>query len=245
MTTTLTDDYAVFDDFLSDRDREPLWTFVQMTDYRPIHHEHWAKDWRLHDGSPMRSTNVLYERGGDVQDPDSSKNAPLDLFARRLMEAQEQVAFLSTSQWKTVAVSVFLYPPGSGLSWHADNPTRYAGSFIYYAHPQWNVEWGGELMIHQELANGVESLYAGSVVEMERKDGEIVSMDRTPIYPHLDNSNANRALLARGRGEFLQPVPNRLVLLRSPVPHRVAQVTRAAGMNPRISIGGFFLLSDS
>ena len=47
--------------------------------------------------------------------------------------------------WAGISAKPFVYPQGTGLSWHGDSGS-YSGAFIYYAHPEWNVLWGGEVV---------------------------------------------------------------------------------------------------
>ncbi|MEO0815368.1 MAG: hypothetical protein AAFY60_21085, partial [Myxococcota bacterium] len=181
------DDIVIFDDVLDSSDREALWTYVQMTDYQLLHLKGWHKDWRLHDGMPRAASPVSVRRDG-AHPSDSTHfptHTPIDLPIQAVLQSLEQVPFVDESNWQSFKATTFLYPQGSGLSWHTDNPEHYAGSFIYYAHHEWNVEWGGELMIQELPQEGVESLYAGSVMEVEREQGEIVSAKRTHILPHL------------------------------------------------------------
>ena len=39
-----------------------------------------------------------------------------------------------------------IYQAGQGLVWHRDSEDN-TGSWIYYAHRHWNIEWGGELLL--------------------------------------------------------------------------------------------------
>ena len=65
--------------------------------------------------------------------------------------------------------------------------------------------------------------------------------DSLPIMGYrFENDSYSEALLARGEGRYVQPKPNRLVLLGG-APHAVAPVTPAAGQNIRASVSGFFL----
>lgn len=50
-------------------------------------------------------------------------------------------------------------------------------------------------------------------------------------------------LIAVGKkmnGEFVLPLPNRLVVLKGGVPHKIARVSSSAGSNHRASVSGFF-----
>ncbi len=42
-----------------------------------------------------------------------------------------------------ISACTYLYPQGTGLSWHADVPRLYTGAYVFFAHPDWNCQWGG------------------------------------------------------------------------------------------------------
>ena len=111
---------------------------------------------------------------------------------------------------------------GTGLSWHCD-AGPYTGAFIYYAHPTWNAQWGGELLV----ADG-----CGDYAQADREDGR---------RHRLDNARENEILLREGTGRYVMPKPNRLVYLQGGTPHRIMPVLPAAGQNPRVSVAGFFV----
>ena len=46
--------------------------------------------------------------------------------------------------------------------------------------------------------------------------------------------------MAQGAGSFVMPKPNRLVIIRGGLPHKIAKVSVAAGSHLRRSITGFF-----
>src|SRR6202012_5909584 len=50
------------------------------------------------------------------------------------------------SDWKGFTALPMLYPRNTSLYWHRD-AASWTGSFTFYAHPEWNVQWGGELLV--------------------------------------------------------------------------------------------------
>jgi Rps23 Pro-64 3,4-dihydroxylase Tpa1-like proline 4-hydroxylase len=118
--------------------------------------------------------------------------------------------------WQRISARYYFFGPGSGLSWHTDAPGR-TGSFAYYVHESWRPHWGGMLLIGR------------------RKWASPVGDERS----FLDAAEAEEW----ESGAFLAPLPNRLVVIRSGVPHSVAPLTGAAGDRFRISLSGFFLTS--
>jgi hypothetical protein len=121
--------------------------------------------------------------------------------------------------WSLFTARAFLYPAHSGLGWHTDSPV-FTGAFSYYAHPEWNSRWGGELFIARTPAGWTPSRGAGSP---------------------LDNRRESALLLEVGAGQYVNPKPNRLVVIKNSVLHRINPVLAAAGANVRCSIAGFFV----
>ncbi|MEL6339587.1 MAG: 2OG-Fe(II) oxygenase [Myxococcota bacterium] len=239
------DQVTVFDEVLAPGQRESLWTYLQLLDYRPLHHDRWHKDWGLGDGLPMRSAAVAFRSSGGEADGDASHyptGTAIDAVIASVLDAQRQCRTVGRqgSEWERFRAAAYLYPAGSGLSWHHDQAESYSGSFIYYAHRVWNVAWGGELLVQPEPPEGAQALMNGTAIEATRSGGQLLDVKKVAIGPHLDNTNQDRLLSRHGRGEFILANPNRLVLIRAGVPHAVNPVNRAAGHHPRISVAGFF-----
>ena len=109
------------------------------------------------------------------------------------------------------------------------------GSYIYYVHPEWNIDWGGELLLAHTL--DIPREY-GVFFHRLRASPQIPAPP--PWFPHLDNDDANELLLSGGFGSYVAPKPNRLVAIKGETPHAIAKVRPSAGRHIRASIGGFF-----
>lgn len=59
--------------------------------------------------------------------------------------------------WNAFSLTTFLYPAGSGLGWHEDD-AQYKGAYIFYAHPEWKPNWGGELCVINTPVNSSAGL---------------------------------------------------------------------------------------
>lgn len=222
--------FRVIDDFLDEDAWTDVWTHFQFVELLPVTRSLGA--WKLDDGVPLGGHEIVSEN----RDPEARHDAarpgrypsdtPIDRVIEALLRRPELYEGLVRDDWQRVSARPYVYPHGTGLSWHVDDHQRYAGAFIYYAHPHWNAHWGGELLI-AELDEDQR--------EDEREDEEL------PIMAYRFETEAySERLLDMGCGSFVMPKPNRLVVLAG-APHMIARVNPAAGHNVRASVAGFFL----
>ena len=131
--------------------------------------------------------------------------------------------------WEYFFARSYIYPAGTGLSWHRDNENNASGAYVYYAHPHWDPQWGGEFLVAPLKTRHVKfpkkQLYEG---------GEKF------IGSHIDNAHEIEPLMEEGLGTYIMPKPNRLVFLTSGVMHCIKKVDMAAGNKMRGTIQGFF-----
>jgi hypothetical protein len=221
-----TESFLVFDDVLSAEARERIWAYLQQEEFEPVHAERWKKVWRLSDGVPYRGSTVIASADGTS----SAESSPpgLRIYPTHtgidtvigciLAHADDFGVLLGTKglAWDRLTATAALYPQQTRLSWHLDGG-MYAGAYIYYAHREWNAQWGGELLI-ADLP----------------PDGRV-------IRDHLDNARENELILERGTGRYIMAKPNRLVILKRAVLHQLNRVDSAAGDHVRCTVSGFFL----
>ena len=214
--------HAIFDDWLPARDLALVWDYFQAESMERVPLA--AAAWRLEDGAPLHGPAYAVARDADgraVHDADAGypTGTPLDFITERLIDAAPALRPWIGQDWRLLTGHAFAYPRGSALSWHADDRQQYSGAFTFYAHPTWNVQWGGELM----------------VADVDR-DAELPALGGR----RFDNREYSAALMERGGGRFVMAKPNRLVVLGG-APHMVARVSDAAGHNVRASVSGFFV----
>ena len=203
---------VVVDDLLDEGAWAEVWTAFQYMDLWPVTRGSGA--WKLDDGVPLGGEEVIVPSAGPVPEGDLAPLLEAVLARPDLIDGEVDGA------WDRVSARAYVYPAGTGLSWHVDDSERYAGAFVYYAHPHWNAHWGGELQLAQAPAD-------------------------LEVMGHRFATEAySEALLEAGAGRFLSPKPNRLVLL-SGAPHLVVPVRAAAGDQVRASVSGFFLRPGS
>jgi hypothetical protein len=218
----------VLDDVLDEDAWSEIWTYFQFEDLAPTTRTDGA--WRLEDGGVLAGpdfhaaspwleggrSEALEEVFGEALHP---TGAPPDYLLEVLVALAERGELEPVqAEWEHIVGRAYVYPAGSALSWHRDDHDSFAGAFVYYAHPEWNVQWGGELF----------------VADVE----DPLALPVTPF--RFENRAYSEALLERGLGRYIAPKPNRLVVLGAQH-HRVAPVSAAAGRAVRASLAGFFV----
>ncbi len=203
-----------------------LWRWAQRQRFRRVHEHGWDTVWRFHDGEPvageiLHSARSGHDEGARVYPTGTAADALLRRVAR-LAPRLAPLVGRRGRDWVIFTGRTFLYPPGTGLSWHSDGSV-YSGAWAFYAHPRWNAVWGGELMIARTRR----------------------SAHRRGDAPHLDNRRENEVLDEIGAGTYITPKPNRLVVIAGSTPHMINRVHTAAGTNARCTIAGFFVRASA
>lgn len=215
---------VVFDDVLDPEAFQQLWTYFQYEDLAPVTQTEGA--WRLDDGRPMAGPEFFTPTREEQEDGTFAPNdpsvyptgSPVDHVLGALLDVMDDISPPVGDDWHRVAGRSYVYPTGSALSWHSDDTDYFAGAFVYYAHPRWDAQWGGALLLaHHEDPGSL------------------------PMVPgRFDSGPYSEALMDPGLGTFILPKPNRLIVLGA-LPHMVTHVTKAAGQNVRASLAGFFV----
>jgi hypothetical protein len=252
-----TPSYSVYDGVLNAPAFDRVWQYVQRESYACVHNQMWLKAWRLSDGSPLAGP-VIYSNemtaclankceSLDALPPELVRNFvyPTGRYIDGLVETitghsrdWTELIGRSGTDWGGFTLRAFLYPQGAGLSWHLDLG-RYSGAYIYYAHPTWNVKWGGELMIADLAACGPENK---PFDPHDPTTSGIYQPDESRrAGQHLDNTWENEKLLELGTGRYVYPKPNRLVIVAPGCAHCINPLTAAAGDKVRATITGFFI----
>ena len=211
----------IVDDLLDEEAWTEVWSHFQFADLAPVSRT--AGAWKLDDGQALGGDEVVTPaRDAAIGQPGEEPGVyPSGTAIDRVMEAVLAEAAASADlvgeDWAHLTARLYAYPAGAGLSWHVDDSTLNDGAFVYYAHPRWNAHWGGELLVAEDTPANM------------------------PIMGHrFDDEEFSAALTESGRGRFIAPKPNRLVLLGG-APHMVQPVRSAAGSHVRATVSGFFL----
>jgi hypothetical protein len=232
--TAHTEFFTVLDDVLAPEMVARLWNYFQIQPLNPVRSLGMLGHWLLEDGETLRGPTVGWGHTWDARYP---TGAPID----DVMKAVVDCSGLFAAQvgryqidWKVFSAMPTVYQTGQGLVWHRDSEEN-AGSYVYYAHREWNIEWGGELLLAHTC--DIPREY-GVYFHRLRSTRELSSPP--PWQSHLDNDDANELLMAGGFGSYVAPKPNRLVVIKGGTPHAICKVRSSAGRHIRASIGGFF-----
>lgn len=215
--------YAVIDNFMDDDELEKLRNYLKAEPFFFDNSFEWKKVWHPLDGQVLVTSPVSYGKTGRGSNVYPTGTA-FDLFfdaMRNQMPEIERIVGRSARKIKFVASS-YLYRAGWGLSWHND-AGPYCGAFAFYIHEHWRGNWGGELMIHPE-----ERLFTPQPGSVDLGYAQGGGFEQAAFSPS-------------GRGEFVMPLPNRLVLMGEGLLHAINPVSVKAGENMRFSVAGFFL----
>jgi hypothetical protein len=207
-----TNKFAIYDDVLTPEEFAYIYAYIQEEHYASAQNGNWIKVWRIGDCSPMGSRAYFHSQ--------KPFNLPLDTLADRIDEAGKNHPEIIRA-YHDVTYRSYLYPRGTKLSWHDDSQV-YCGAATYYCHKKWGSTWGGELCV-------AEVPPLGQVFKS------------SPNKPHIDHEWEDNYVNIIGMGHFINPKPNRLVLMAPGVYHSINRVDVDAGDHPRCSIVGFFL----
>lgn len=241
-----TEQALVVDDFFQAKDFEQIWRWFQVAPFFPNDMRGLHGAWRLDDGRVFRGPDVYYGKvAKQVAEANEGAFAyptgtALDLLAEnfaRSAEVYQNLVGREGKDWRTIAMAPRLYERNSSLYWHRDTPSVVTGSCTFYAHPEWNVQWGGELFIAHPSALKIPDRCGPSMIEPK----EVMGRGMVQISGHLDNREVNDALMEAGMGYYVMPKPNRLVVMKTGNPHMISAVKPAAGDHVRASVTMFLI----
>ncbi|WP_405584720.1 2OG-Fe(II) oxygenase [Streptomyces sp. NBC_01190] len=217
--TFRTEDFAVFDDFLGHDAAAALWDQLRTEDYHFVHGRRdgsWNKVYGLLDGSPLSGPGTL--------------NDPADLFAGRFPDHAVYPSGTATDsvvkQLTEAAPEIEPWTGRFGADWHAFS----CRSFLY---PQ-----GAGLAWHDDSGDRAASFVFYAHPEWQASWGAelLISAAAPGLRPAEQNAHLTTRI-----GHYVAPRPNRLVVMRSGVPHMIKKVEPHAGDHVRGSVAGFFL----
>lgn len=229
----------VLDNFLPREDFANINAYLQVEDYEWIRSNNWEKVWAIGDGDALKGPEVYSHNLGldRIHFPTGSE---MDTFIQRILSTKELFAPLvgtHSKDWRAVTAQPFIFPQGTGLSWHGDPSTLITGGYVFYGHDQWNIRWGGELLIEEED----EHQHAGSTTTKPTFNPDQRALLRQLLLRQsLDNSYLNEVLSKPGIGRFFMPLPNRVIVFTADTRHKVNRVDPAAGDKVRHTISGSF-----
>lgn len=238
--------FIVIDDFLSSESFEMLWRWFQVAPFFSNDLRGLNGSWRLDDGRVMRGPDIYYgavapqvakDKRGSFAHPTGTA---IDLLVQAIVKNNDSFASLvgdESKDWRTLAFAPRLYERGSSLHFHRDSPSVVTGSSTFYCHPEWNIQWGGELFIAHDSTSAIPEDHGPMMIAPK----EVMGRGPTQLAGHLDNREVNRALMESAMGHYIMPKPNRLVVMKTGNPHMINKVQAAAGDHVRASVTAFFI----
>ncbi|HAU0368234.1 TPA: proline hydroxylase [Legionella pneumophila] len=231
------DVFAVIDDFLEPLPFQMIWNFIQTEKFKFVHSSKWVNAFSLEDGSPLwGDVTISHQR----PEPCTTEqiyptNTTIDLFIHELITRSPEYSHLigyKDKDWDFFYSRPYLYPRGSGLSWHTDGKYKISGAYVYYCHPIWDMNWGAELLINPNAQ-----------LNFDYPEVTLINDEKKKVGFHLNSQELNK-YVDEGIGYYIVPKPNRLVVFKNNILHCIKKVENAAGNHVRASITGFFMSND-
>lgn len=219
---------TVFDNVFTAGERDQLFLYVNKQEFRSVHVPVWQKVWRLGDGAPLVGPTWNSDRlreDGSLTDPSEA----VGIFFRRVLSllAEAESVTKMRRDWTTLSATPWIYPVGAGLSLHVDGKSRLAGAYAYFLHQDWNIHWGGQLIV----------LDPASPNTFDTSTDQSLARGSRWLVDDVENER----VWEPGLGLCIFPKPNRIVFISPTAQHFITRVDSAAGQNARLSIAGFLL----
>ncbi|HEV2887356.1 MAG TPA: 2OG-Fe(II) oxygenase [Jatrophihabitans sp.] len=179
------------------------------------------------DGPARRSRGMSF--AASIGDGSLTGRPPLFTSVTQAVRAETGLFGAAGTDWDRLTFTFWQYPADSRLGWHNDAGGGRRGEFVLYLHREWDISWGGELML------------------IDRDPASLLETGRVP--PEVVDRGPAAALDAILRTCEISPLavlprPNRLVLVKANTVHTVRRVDRTAGTHRRCTLTGFAFRDD-
>ncbi len=129
---------AVIDDFLEQPSFEKIWNFIQTEKFKFVHSSKWVNAFSLEDGSPLWGSVTISHPRPEACTTEQvyPTNKTIDLFINELIASSADYSHLigfKDRDWDFFYARPYLYPRGSGLSWHTDGKYKISGAMYITA----------------------------------------------------------------------------------------------------------------
>lgn len=202
--------FVIYDNILSPEELEQFYLWGQNLKYKKINEDgEFMKIWRVTDGSPIASVNTY-----------NASNFPFNENIDRIIETIKEISKKHTNifgEYEEIYFRSYVYGRGSKIDWHTDH--GYKSAAIFYYHPYWGSNWGGELRL-AELPD----------IEYSEKN----------VGGPMDNRWIDKIISTTNFGYYIDPKPNRIIGLKSGVWHSINRIDENAGCGLRFSVVAFF-----
>lgn len=228
--------FIIVDNFLKKEEFIYLNNFLQTIEYQYVHCDQFQKAFKLNN-NPLRSNTYLsHNRKNDIERGSYPYSLGIDYFFQNILKnikIFELYIGEHKKAWDFFFCRPYLYPRETNLDWHTDGKYGITGAYVYFAHKQWSSNWGGELLIDSKFVKSTDY----PTKEIYRDKYEQVSYA-------LDNSKIKKIIENPGYGSFIYPKPNRLVIFKPFLWHKICEINKNAGENYRLSLTGFFMSEE-
>lgn len=217
--------FMVWDNFLTEDQHRAVYDYIREIDLEFVHTRKKIPAFKITDGNPLWGDPILshpYEK--NTLYPVFPTGKKVDIVFEEVIKVSEnnkQLVGERNKDWSYFFGRPYVYHAGTGLGWHTDGKYGAPGAFVYYAHPEWRPEWGGELLV--------------SSPETKPKDHESETMTS-----NWGNPSHNALIMEHSIGHYVLPKPNRLVMMSGGFYHAIKKVDPSAGDNLRMTVQGFF-----
>lgn len=230
-----TEQVIVFDNFLPTNEAEALHTSFIGSDFEYINTGKVSRAWRIRDGFPLRGRSLFYH-ANKPEDLKASwiypSNTPLDVFIDGINNINHKVSHIvgePEKDWKRFSVTEWIYQSGTGLSLHDDGSNTYSGAYTYFLNKEWNLHWGGILLVVDKSTDSLIEQFKNQIGEYKYWKEKWLADDAEAILTS-----------ELGLGQFIFPKFNRIVFIKNNANHMVTNVLPSAGDRTRKSLAGFF-----
>jgi Rps23 Pro-64 3,4-dihydroxylase Tpa1-like proline 4-hydroxylase len=203
--------HAVLDEVFNQEVFSSFWNYFNTLDFVDRSVNGWVNVWRLTDGRILAGRPFYHS--------EYPSNSPMDYVTFTIHSLATQyfkdIVGKEGEDWNEILLTPYLYATGTKISWHDDS--SYTGACIFYPHKDWNPNWGGELLIaktDEENFQGVDQIL---------------------------HENVKPILNKYGMGNYVSPLPNRMVFTKGKVWHSINRVDQCAGDHVRCSVVAFFM----
>lgn len=208
----------VFDDVLDPEDFSSLFDTFNYQPYvfRESQGE-WNKVWTLTNGQILMGRQVMWAFG---EEPNLAEGYKTFLpYIKQVNSMIRNSGLFNLEEVSMISMTPYCWPPGTGLSWH--NDSNYLGAVTFYAHREWNPEWGGEFLTCE----------ANEYIQENKEN---------LTWKIFDNKELMDLLMEGASGNYFYPKPNRAIVNKGGqhgILHKVNQSTMNS--SPRLTLQCF------
>jgi hypothetical protein len=175
----------------------------------------WKKVWRISDGQVLAGVPYYASKGPH----NCFMDGIISIVGTLATDHLSSIVGKKGEDWDDYFLTPYIYPAGTKISWHNDH--GWTAAAILYTHRFWDPNWGGELFIAKTDPE--------SELSIQPEDSDCVER----VYlPGLLNKY--------GFGQYIAPLPNRIVFTKGKVWHCINRVDPVAGDALRSSVVAFF-----